>query len=254
MTRMLASVASAPEAWTALDAGVDLIDLKDPASGALGALPLPAVAWIVAQMAGRCVMSATLGDLPMEPRRVRQAVSDMSATGVGIVKLGVTAADRALACIDGLGPVCAAGARVVVVLFADVYLGPSSLVHVARSGCAGVMLDTAGKSSGGLRRHRTQTELHEFVSHARALGLMVGLAGSLTREDIPSLLSLDPDYLGFRGALCVEGARAGPLDRQAVERIRALIPRPGLPEPREPEPLTGIPASEALLPKGRPSA
>jgi hypothetical protein len=54
--------------------------------------------------------------------------------GGNIVKLGVTAVDRALECIDGRGPVCAAGAPVVVVLLADRGLDPSSRVRIAHSG------------------------------------------------------------------------------------------------------------------------
>ena len=40
MTRMLASVATLQEARLAAECGVDIIDLKNPAAGALGALPL----------------------------------------------------------------------------------------------------------------------------------------------------------------------------------------------------------------------
>ncbi len=40
MTRMLASVANSAEAQVVLQLGADLIDLKDPARGALGAIPM----------------------------------------------------------------------------------------------------------------------------------------------------------------------------------------------------------------------
>ncbi len=40
MTRMLASVANAAEADVVLRHGADVIDLKDPGRGALGAVPL----------------------------------------------------------------------------------------------------------------------------------------------------------------------------------------------------------------------
>ena len=43
-----------------------------------------------------------------------------------------------------------------------------------------------------------------IVSCAGAVpkGLLTGLAGSLEAADVPRLLLLAPDYLGFRGALC----------------------------------------------------
>jgi dihydroneopterin aldolase len=56
---------------------------------------------------------------------------------------------------------------------------------------------------------------------------MVGLAGSLKAEDVPDLLTLAPDLLGFRGALC-RGRRSASLDPASCASIRALIPQSGL--------------------------
>jgi uncharacterized protein (UPF0264 family) len=67
--------------------------------------------------------------------------------------------------------------------------------------------------------------LASFVRRARARGLLTGLAGSLRREDVPALLPLGADYLGFRGALCAAG-RAGSLDPMALAAIRAALGRP----------------------------
>ena len=47
MTRMLASVATLQEARLAAECGVDIIDLKNPSTGALGALPTETVVEIV---------------------------------------------------------------------------------------------------------------------------------------------------------------------------------------------------------------
>ncbi|OYV19732.1 MAG: hypothetical protein CG441_670, partial [Methylococcaceae bacterium NSM2-1] len=54
MTGMLASVNSLAEALLALSADVDIIDLKQPALGALGALDIDTVKQIVAGIDGRC--------------------------------------------------------------------------------------------------------------------------------------------------------------------------------------------------------
>ncbi|MGR9054210.1 MAG: (5-formylfuran-3-yl)methyl phosphate synthase, partial [Gammaproteobacteria bacterium] len=74
MTGMLASVADLDEALEVLSVGVDIIDLKRPAHGALGALDTDTVAAIVDRIQGRCPLSATIGDLPMEPNTVSRAV------------------------------------------------------------------------------------------------------------------------------------------------------------------------------------
>ena len=229
MTRMLASVTSLDEARVAVAAGADIIDLKDPKRGALGALPPETVAEVVAAVGGLCPTSATVGDLPMEPGRIRRAVRETARTGVDYVKVGLFAGSRQAACVAGLTPLCAAGIRVVIVLFADLRPDLALLPLIAESGCAGVMLDTADKAGGGLRRHLDARRLEDFVEAARELGLLSGLAGSLGIADVPALLALRPDYLGFRGALCAGAARTRALDRRAVERVRAAIPREGHP-------------------------
>ena len=71
MTMMLASVRSLDEALFALEAGADLIDLKEPSHGALGALDHAAVRVCVQAIGGRRPVSATIGDIPsMEPHAV----------------------------------------------------------------------------------------------------------------------------------------------------------------------------------------
>jgi dihydroneopterin aldolase len=66
--------------------------------------------------------------------------------------------------------------------------------------------------------------LKQFVDACREHGLLAGLAGSLEAPDIPRLLLLAPDYLGFRRALCARQERSGSLDPATVDLIRELIP------------------------------
>ena len=63
MTGLLASVMTVEEAEAALAGGADIIDLKDPRRGALGALPAPVIRDCVAAIAGRQPVSATVGPL-----------------------------------------------------------------------------------------------------------------------------------------------------------------------------------------------
>jgi len=81
MTLLLASVTGAGEAEIALAHGADIIDLKDPAQGALGALEPMAVRATLAAIAGRRPVSAVIGDLPMQPDIIYRAVEDMAAAG-----------------------------------------------------------------------------------------------------------------------------------------------------------------------------
>ena len=88
------------------------------------------------------------------------------------------------------------------------------------AGFTGVMLDTMNKRQGSLTQIMDTIALAQFVAQAKGLQLLCGLAGSLRLADIPGLLPLNADYLGFRGALCQEHDRVGPLNEQAVFAVR----------------------------------
>ncbi len=226
MTGLLASVTSPEEARIVLDAGADLVDAKDPARGALGALPLDIIKAIVAAVDGRRPVSATAGDLPADPELLAEAVRATAGTGVDFVKVGLFSKAHLAQCLAGLAAETAtAGAGLIGVLFADLELDFRWVADLASAGFAGVMLDTADKSSGGLREHMTAARLTSFVQAAKQRGLLTGLAGSLRREDIAPLLAAGADYLGFRTALCLHRQRTAEIHPAAVAAIRACLPR-----------------------------
>ena len=119
MTMMLASVRSLDEAQIALEGGADLIDLKEPSRGALGALDHAAVRICVQAIGGRRPVSATIGDLrSMDPQSMTAAVERMAATGVDFIKIGFFAHPQAIDCARALAGL-ADGAQLVAVIFAD---------------------------------------------------------------------------------------------------------------------------------------
>lgn len=237
MTFLLASVTSAAEAEVAVAHGADIVDAKDPAKGALGALPDDAVRAIVADVAGRRPVSAVAGDRSMRPDALARAADAMASTGVDIVKVGLYPDPQRPDCIAALAPV-ARRTRIVGVLFADHGGDDGLLPSMAASGFSGAMLDTAWKGHGRLIDHRPLASLRAFVAECRAHGLTAGLAGALEAPDVPRLLLLDPDVLGFRGALCARHDRGAGLDPAAVETIRALIP--GDPRARPEPPVSKV--------------
>jgi dihydroneopterin aldolase len=223
MTLFLASVTGADEAEIALAQGADIIDLKDPGTGALGALPLDVVGATVEAVAGRRPTSAVAGNLPMEPDVMVAAVAALAATGVDTVKVGLFPGAMREDCVRALSTL-ARTTMIVGVMFADRGADHALLALMAGSGFAGAMLDTAEKGAGRLLHRVDITALADFVAHCRTHSLMAGLAGSLEAPDIPRLLLLEPDYLGLRKALCVGGDRAGPIAAEAVAMVRGLIP------------------------------
>jgi len=222
MTGFLASVVSAAEADIALAGGADILDLKDPSTGALGALPSATIRDAVVQIAKRRIVSATAGDLPMEPVVLCNAVRRLSALDVDIVKVGLFSGGDVNACIQALRHETARGVRLVAVMFADQAPDFSLIPRLRDAGFAGVMLDTAGKSSGSLRTHLPQDMLANFVQVVSDSGLMSGLAGSLRIEDVGPLAALRPDYLGFRGGICSDGRKSS-LHPERLRAVRAAI-------------------------------
>jgi uncharacterized protein (UPF0264 family) len=226
MTGFLASVNCLEEARIALQAGADVIDLKEPARGVLGAVPVSTLRTVVKFIAGQRLMSATVGDLPSDPAVVSQAVAGIAATGVDIVKVGLFDGAHRSALFQALAAQAQSGARLVVVLFADREPKPETvLVAIAEGGLMGVMLDTADKQGGSLRDCCSDLQLAAFVRRGKELGLVTGVAGALRIEDITPLLALEPDYLGFRGALCADNSRHQTIDPMAVRAIRQRIPK-----------------------------
>lgn len=219
MTGMLASVNCLREALLALQANVDIIDLKQPSQGALGALPIESVRDIVHAVDGRKRLSATVGDLPMQPEIVVKAVAEMAQTGVDYIKIGFFPGGDWLAVITALQPQVQQGLRLIAVLFADVPFDVKIVTALAAAGFTGVMLDTMDKSQGSLLTVLPQERLAAFVAAAKAHDLLCGLAGSLRKEHITALLPLQADYLGFRGALCRERQRTAQLDDRALAEI-----------------------------------
>ncbi|MGC8523798.1 MAG: (5-formylfuran-3-yl)methyl phosphate synthase [Acidibrevibacterium sp.] len=223
MTWFLASVRDADEAAIALAGGADVIDFKDPAAGALGAVAPEIVREGVARVAGRRPVSAVLGDLPMQAAPLCAAAEAMAATGVDYLKLGIFPGGDAEAALAALAPL-AARVKLVAVFFADRTPDLSLLALLAEHGFAGAMLDTAGKNGARLLDHLDIARLGRFVAECRRLGLLAGLAGALELPDIPRLLLLSPDLLGFRTALCGATGRKGAIDAESVAMVRALIP------------------------------
>ena len=223
MTNFLASVASIDEARIALENGADFIDAKDPTKGALGALPCESVARIVGEIAGRAPVSAVCGDLPMEPETLLAAVRALAETGIDYLKIGLFPDARREACILALAPL-AARIKIIGVMFADSGADISLAPMLKQAGFAGAMIDTRGKRGKGLLAYYEPPALAKFVDAFHEHQLLAGLAGSLELPDIPRLLPLAPDFLGFRAALCGEYGRTGAIEAKAVRVVRELIP------------------------------
>ena len=223
MTRMLASVSNCFEVDKLLTAGVDIIDLKDPSRGALGAVSTEIAHKVVKQVNRSKPVSATIGDL-VNPEEIDEAITRMSGTGVDIVKVGLFTETMDSRVLQVLESHARAGVDLVLVFFADTVFSTGDFFKIANAGIRGVMLDTANKQSGSLTSILDSSQIRNFINHAHRYSLWAGLAGSLRAGDIGKLLACDPDYLGFRGAICRDKQRNNAIDINALNHIRQLIP------------------------------
>jgi uncharacterized protein (UPF0264 family) len=228
--QLLVSVANATEARVAVNGGADLIDAKDPISGALGAVPLSTLRQIHIAVAGQRVVSAALGDADDEGTIERMSY-EYAATGVGFVKIGFTGVSS-VARVGRLVTAAVRGVRatnpttcgVVAVAYADTggtaSINRTALVHVAAvAGATGVLLDTERKHGPGLLGLVSAEKLAAWAALAHAQGLTVALAGKLTVDDLPTLRATGADIVGFRGAAC-DGERTSRLIEAKVHALR----------------------------------
>ena len=235
--RLLVSVVDAGEARTAAAAGADIVDVKNPAEGSLGA-PSPAViAGVRAAVPTELPVSAAIGDMPNLPGTAALAAAGAAGSGATYVKVGlwgVATEDEAVAllravrdAVPGAVVVAAAyaDAQRVVTAIAGAPLAPALLPRVASA--AGVevcLLDTAIKDGRGLLEWLSPETLTSLVAEAHAAGLEVALAGALRAEDLAVIRDTGADIAGVRSAVCANGRRSAPLDGALVAAMRQRLP------------------------------
>ena len=219
---LLVSVRSAAEAELALAGGADLIDVKEPRNGALGAAE-PAV-WgeVLRTVAGRVPVSAALGEL------LDEDVCELAAQarGLAFAKLGLAGCQkrdgwlrRWFAALDALPR----SASAVPVAYADwpAAEAPSpsvALALAAQSRAKTLLLDTFDKRRGNLLEVLSWDSLAEIAAEARRAGVRLVLAGSLDAAAIARLLLLAPAWFGVRGAAC-RGGRSGTIETALVKSL-----------------------------------
>ena len=231
---LLISVVGAHEVAAAVAGQADIVDVKDPREGSLGAA-VPHVIRAVRRATPEAIpVSVAIGDVPNLPGMAALAAAGAAGCGVQYVKVGLLGPrdhDQALALLAG---VCRAArdadpaVRVMATAYADAHrtgsLPPRELPAVAaEAGADGCMIDTAQKSGGTLFTELSAADLERFVASCRETGLLCALAGSLRAADVPLLHELAPDIVGFRGAACRDGRRDGTIDLEAVRRLKSLV-------------------------------
>jgi uncharacterized protein (UPF0264 family) len=234
--RLLVSVVDAAEARLAVAGGVDVVDVKNPAEGALGAPAPGVIAAVRAVVPPAAPLSAALGDLPPLPGTAALAAVGAATSGAAYVKLGllgVSGATEAAAVLAAARAAVEGEAAVVAVAYADAArapgrpLAPGELVAAARAaGVHGCLVDTAVKDGRGLLSWLDRAALTALVADAHAAGLEIALAGELRDEDLPVVRATGADIAGVRSAACRGGRRTGALDPARIAALREVCLTP----------------------------
>lgn len=223
MTQLLISVTNVDEALMAMQHGADIIDLKDPHSGALGALPRSVIESVIHVVDGQKQTSATIGDLPMQPDLIVEKIKSLAETQVDFIKIGFFENADYQPCLEALSKMPKRGIKLIAVLFAE-YTYPSTIVEdIKQAGFVGLMLDTAHKNGNTILYYRTQYEYKELAARVLKAGMSFGLAGSLRLQDVDKLRDIKPTYMGFRGGICNQHNRRSALDSSKIAAIRNVL-------------------------------
>ena len=231
--RLLVSPMNLVEAQAALDGGADIIDVKNPKEGSLGA-NFPWIIRAVADLArGRAPLSATIGDLNYKPGTASLAALGAAFSGADYVKaglLGVKSADQAEEMMTAIVRAVKdydSGKRVVASGYSDFAragsLSPLLLpAAAAHSGADVVMVDTAVKDGRPTFDFMSERDLQQFIDLGHDEGLEVAIAGSIAFGHLELLIRLQPDIIGVRGIVC-GGDRRSAVQEELVEKLKQAL-------------------------------
>ena len=233
--KLLISPTNEKEAKEAIAGGADIIDVKNPQEGALGA-NFP---WVIKRIRKitpkNLKLSCTLGEVPDLPGSMSLAALGAASLGVDYIKVGIcgfSTNQEAISLLDSINKAakeCNPKIKVVAVGYADALrigaLDPIQIPEVAFKAHVDVaMLDTAVKDGKNLFTSLSLEQIKKFIDNTHRYGLEAAMAGSLSKEDLSAVYGLGADIAGLRGAACTKGDRvAGEIRQELVSELSNTI-------------------------------
>lgn len=216
---LLVSVRSAAEARAALAGGADLIDVKEPTRGPMGAADPEVIAAVMAEVNGGVPVSVAMGELENDGQDFIRIPRGVLFLKCGLAGQSVT---RHLPVVYSAEPPYTA-----LVAYADHQRAnspdPEWLADVACDhGYRAFLIDTAGKDGSRLLDWIAPATLARIRFQLADAGVKVAFAGSLDADAIRTLAPLAPDWFAVRGAACV-GGRTGMVCADRVRELKAVI-------------------------------
>ena len=227
--QLLVSPSSIEEAKSSLSA--DIIDVKKPSEGSLGA-NFPWIIREIKTLAGRKPVSAAIGDNEYKPGTAALSAYGAAHAGADFIKVGLMfdGTDHAR---EVIGAVTTAVKEefphkyVVIAAYADFQrmdtISPFAISPlVADAGADIAMIDTGIKDGKSLFEFMDEEALTRFTEQNRGFGLKTALAGSLRFEDLDALKRIDPEIIGVRGMVC-GGDRSATIRAELVEKAMMML-------------------------------
>ncbi len=232
---LLISPINTEEALEAIEGGADIIDVKNPKEGSLGA-NFPWVIKNIREVTPKeMLVSATLGDVPYKPGTVSLAALGASVSGADYIKVGLYGTKNYDEAFEVMKNVVKTvndyneDAIVVASGYADAHrvgaVDPMEIPKVAADAGADLaMVDTAVKDGKTLFDFMNEEKIAEFNDKIHEFGLKSALAGSVKKYQLQTLYNLGTDVVGIRGAACTGGDRnSGKIHRSAVMELKNMI-------------------------------
>ena len=230
--KILATVLSSAEARLVADL-VDLIDVKDPSKGSLGAPDQVTVHNIRMAIGSQGPLSVAMGDIdPQNPHATVELGRLMAGAGATMLKVGLATVseETAVSTLSDLKKAISGNVQVAAVAYADAekhgFIPPASLPSIAsEAGLDGVMIDTYTKAPDQSSLDYLTVEfIKSIFDEARKMGLRTALAGSLDMEHMDEVVRTGADIVGFRTAITTEGEREKTgIDRAKIGKLKMRI-------------------------------
>ncbi|MDD5142917.1 (5-formylfuran-3-yl)methyl phosphate synthase [Methanoregula sp.] len=226
--QLLVSPSSIDEARHSVAA--DIIDVKKPSEGSLGA-NFPWVIREIKEFAQKPV-SAAIGDFEFRPGGAALAAYGAACAGADYVKIGLAFEGKEQAREVIAGVVRAVKEPfpkkyVVIAAYSDYKrmhtISPFDMAPIAAEcGADFAMIDTGIKDRQSTFAFMDEKALLSFTEGNRKLGLGTALAGALKFEDMDALKRINPEIIGVRGMVC-GGDRNATVREDLINKALALI-------------------------------
>lgn len=235
--KLLVSPRDVDEAKAVIHGNADIIDVKNPKEGSLGAnFPwvIKAIKELVVEDGGNGMeLSAAIGDFDYKPGTASLAAFGAATAGADYIKIGLLKIKTRQEAIDLLTAVVKAvkgvdpTKKVVSAFYSDYErlnsISPFEITEIAKEVDIDIaMVDTGIKDGRSTLEFLTKDELKTFISESRSLGLDTALAGAFTFEDLPAIKAINPGILGVRGMVC-GGDRESEVRAELVSALRRRV-------------------------------